>query len=169
MEHNIVVVLLVFGVVALALAPVYWLLPSPRQKQLARLRAYALQVGLRPEQQPMPAVLRHCGYPDSMIKYQWFQSRDDWPADGAQWLAFFDPQTEGGGRFVWLRSGRYGAGPDELLAALQVADFPRGLGAVEADSGGVGFYWHEAGHDSEVDRLYEVLQPWPEAYRRNER
>ena len=165
MEHNVVVTLLVLGGVALALAPVYWLLPSPRQKQLARLRAHALTLGLRPMQQSVPSVLRHCGYPQTMMKYQWFQPREQWPADGPKWMAFFDPEAGDGGCFVWLRSGRYSVGPDKLLADLRIADFPRSLGAVEADSVGVGFYWHEAGDNSEINGLYDALKSWPAAYR----
>jgi hypothetical protein len=79
-------------------------------------------------------------------------------------MAFFDAQADGGGRFIWLRSSGYSAGPDALLAGLRGVELPGGMIAVEADASGVGVYWHEAGDRSQVERLLELLKTWPLAY-----
>ena len=167
MSHDALVLLLVIGAVSLALAPVYWMLPSPRQRQLARLRSHALSLGLRPEQQPLPRVLRAAGYAEDMVRYRWATPLPEWPDDGPRWLAFIDAASGGKQerRLVWLRSRGYSAGPDTLLVALEETDIAGGPVAVEAGPGGVGVYWHEAGDCDQVDRLFSLLQPWSIAYR----
>lgn len=156
--------------VSLAIAPIYWMRPSPRQRQLARLREYALSLGLRPELTTVPEVMQRAGYEGRMMKYQLHRPSGDWPREGGTWLALLQPADGPEQRFVWPDRGDL-KGPDDLLRPLQ-QELPEGLFAIEASPSGVGFYWHEAGDNARVDRFFQLLQPWltqyPEAFARSE-
>ena len=159
-----IMILVVIAAISLAAAPIYWLRPSPRQRQLARLREHALKLGLRPELRTPPAALRHAGHGDKLMKYQWHRPEGNWPRHGDNWLAA--PQGEAGGvrTFIFPPAEGYQPGPDALLAELK-STVPESLYAIEAGPSGVGFYWHESGDNNRVDELYRLLRPWVETYR----
>ena len=163
MDSEWIMILVVIAAISLAIAPVYWMRPSPRQRQLARLREHALQLGLRPELRATPLALRHTGCDDKLMKYQWHRPEGNWPRHGESWLAA-QQGGEGAKIFTFPPAQGYQSGPDVLLAELQ-GPVPESLYAIEADPSGVGFYWHESGDNSRVDELYRLLLPWVETYR----
>jgi hypothetical protein len=162
MKSQLIMIGFIVVAVSLAIAPVYWMRPSPRQRQLARLREYALTLGLRPELSSVPEALARAGHTENLIKYQWHRPAGDWPRDGGHWLALQSKDAPAAG-LSWSDRGD-ARGPDDLLA-LNPDPLPDGLFAIEAGPTGVGFYWHEAGDKSRVDELFALLQPWVERYR----
>ncbi len=159
-------ILFVVAAISLAIAPVYWMRPSARQRQLARLREHALQLGLRPELRDTPPGLRQVAEADAdrLMKYQWHRPEGDWPRHGESWLAISTEGSDGVRDFRWQTTSDYRAGPDGLLEVLPEPP-PKSLYAIEADASGLGFYWHESGDNSRVDDLYQLLGPWVAAYR----
>ncbi len=163
MESHWVLLAAIIAAVSLAIAPIYWLRPSPRQRQLARLREYALSLGLRPELCSAPAVLRLAGFGDKLMKYQWYRPGQSWPRHGERWLAMSGGSPDRAGSFSWPREVGCRPGPDSLLASLDGAALVQ-LFAVEAGPEGIGFYWHESGDSTRVDEIFSLLQAWREAY-----
>ena len=163
MNENILVGLLVVVSVSLIVGPIVWMRPSPRQRQLARLRSYALSLGMRPEQMPVPKALQHYGYPSTLLKYRMQGHGVRWPEEGASWLAFTVPGEAAGG-LRWYTGDVYQRGPESLLEGVTNTSLPKGLCAIEADINGVGIYWHEAGDTGQVDELRRLIAPWLEAY-----
>lgn len=164
MDPQWIMILFVIAAISLAVAPVYWMRPSARQRQLARLREHALKLGLRPELRTTPPGLRHAGDGDKLMKYQWHRPEGDWPRHGDSWLATSIAGSDGVKSFRWQTKPDYHAGPDGLLDTLP-EPLPESLYAIEADASGLGFYWHESGDSSRIDDLYQLLQPWLLAYR----
>lgn len=165
MDVKIAAILLTVMVISLAIAPIYWMRPSPRQRQLSRLRSHAVQLGLRAEMRSTPQTIQRLGYPAEMIKYQWFRPGGSWPSEGPTWLALSEPAVAENADLHWLVASGCSRGPDSLLQGVDAASFPCGLCAVEVDPTGAGVYWHEAGGTEQVDRVFALLQPWVEAYR----
>ena len=163
MNSQWIMVVFVVLAISVAIAPVYWMRPSARQRQLARLREYALTLGLRPELSTVPEAMQRAGYADRLMKYQWHRPTGDWPRHGDVWLALLLPADGPKQKCCWPDRGQLG-GPDVLLQALQ-EEMPEGLFAIEASPLGLGFYWHEAGDSDRVDQLFQHLQPWVEPYR----
>ncbi len=164
MSSQWIMVIFIVLAVSLAIAPIYWMRPSPRQRQLARLRDHAVRLGLRPEISSVPEAMLQAGYQAKMMKYQWHRPDGDWPRDGGNWLALLEPAEGPGQAFRWPARGDL-AGPDLLLQPL-LGSPPEGLFAIEAGPRGVGFYWHEAGDSARVDQLFQLLPPWLTEYRR---
>lgn len=163
MSSQWIMVIFVVLAVSLAIAPIYWMRPSARQRQLARLREYALTLGLRPELTSVPEAMRRAGYPEKLMRYQWHRPSGDWPRHGGTWLALLKPADGPRQQFGWPERGQE-SGPDGLLEVFQ-EQLPEGLFAIEASPVGLGFYWHEAGDSDRVDQLFQYLQPWVEHYR----
>ncbi len=163
MSSQWIMVIFIVLAVSLAIAPIYWMRPSPRQRQLARLRDYALKLGLRPEITTVPAAMQQAGYPAKAMKYQWHRPEGDWPREGGTWLALLQPANSPEQQFSWPGRGDL-AGPDVLLEPLLESP-PESLLAIEASPSGLGFYWHEAGDNARVDQLFQLLQPWLAKYR----
>jgi hypothetical protein len=163
MDSEWIIILVVIAAISLAVAPIYWMRPSPRQRQLVRLREHALQLGLHPELRATPAGLRHAGCGDKLMKYQWHRPEGSWPRHGDNWLAVKQGTGETN-TFFFAPAEGYQSGPDVLLAELQ-GPVPESLYAIEADPSGIGFYWHESGDNSRVDELYRLLRPWVDTYR----
>jgi hypothetical protein len=158
MEGKWIAVLAIAAIVSLALGPVYWLRPTPRQRQLARLRAHAVKQGLRPEFRQLPAALAGRGYPERMMSYVWFRP-EGWPREGERWLACVvdeGPQP----LLQWVPDERREP-PPAMPAVVPV----RGLAALQADAEGVAAFWHEAGEVERVDQLRKAMSAWVEAYR----
>jgi hypothetical protein len=158
-----IIVAILVVTVSLAIAPVYWMRPSPRQRQLARLREYAIGKGLRPELSTVPAALRLAGYEDKLMKYQWYRPLEAWPREGKCWLAMAAKDSAPRKTFSWPRELGYLPGPDTLLTGLDKGA-PESLFAVEAGPAGLGFYWHESGDSARIDEILALLQPWLAAY-----
>lgn len=157
LDTHWIIVAVVVVTLSLAVAPVYWMRPSPRQRQLARLRQYALSLALRPELRDVPPPLQQLSGEQKLMLYQWHRPDEDWPRDGDKWLAL-------GPDFTWLTSSGYQPGSDQLLEELRMG-VPEGLYAVEAGPAGVGVYWHESGSEDRVDSLQRILVTWAAAYR----
>ena len=162
MEGKLIAILAIVAIVSLAVGPIYWLRPTPRQRQLARLRGHAIKQGLRPEFRQLPQALTGRGYPARMMSYVWFRPGDSWPREGERWLACV---VDEGGRPVlhWLPGDRLAAPPG--LLAGHGYPLARGLAALQADQDGVAAYWHEAGEVERVDELSQALAAWADAYR----
>lgn len=163
MEANWIAVIVVVVSISLAIAPIYWMRPSDRQRQLARLRTHALSLGLQPELREVPTALRLAGWDDKLMRYQRYRPGTDWPRGGPCWLAMRAGPKTGDEGFVWAQEVGYRDGPAALLTSLQ--DLARlGLIAVEVGPAGLGFYWHEKGGPDTIDTLVAALDPWLAGY-----
>lgn len=158
MENKLLLILLAVAVISLAVGPIYWLRPTPRQRQLARLRAHAVKLGLRPAFKLSPPELVERGLPERLMVYSWHPPEGDWPREGERWLVI--PQEDGEGGLQWLM----GSAP-AFWPTAPMPELPAGLQALEAGPDGVGAYWHEAGYYQRVEELTRVLMAWAAAYR----
>lgn len=162
MEGKLIAIAAIVAIVSLAVGPVYWLRPNPRQSQLARLRAHAVKLGLRPEFRQLPQALVGRGYPARMMSYVWFRPEGRWPQEGECWLACV-VSGEGGDALQWLPGDR--REPPPGLDEASSSPLPKGLAALQADAEGVAGFWHEAGDVGRVDELQRVLAAWAGVYR----
>lgn len=154
-NYGIWIVLLV---ILFAVGQVLWVLPSPRQRGLAKLRQAAYEIGLRPEQRPFPDALGRFGYAGQAMQYRLSRPVANWPRRGELWLAVSGEQ-DGDGPPEWVSGG----GDPALLELLSAA---RALGvqAVELDRTGAGFYWDESSEPDRLKGLADMLQQFVDAY-----
>ena len=150
---------IVIAIVLFAIGQVFWVLPSPRQRGLARLRQHAYELGLRPQQRTFPHGLRLYGRSGDSMKYSLSRPAPDWPRTGPAWLAVLGTPDRLEGP-AWASQDK---GPQGLLDALAQAA-PLGVAAVELDTSGAGFYWDESGDDAVLDQLVALLGQFTEAY-----
>lgn len=150
---------IVVGIVVFTIAQVFWVLPGPRARGLARLREHAYTLGLRPEQRSLPDGLRRLGLTGDAMKYRTNRPIPGWPRKGPVWIAVI-PATETDQHPVWASKE---TGPDMLLDIL-ARHASTGVTVVELDSGGAGFYWGERGEADVVDALAGMLTEFTDAY-----
>ncbi|MEH6549679.1 MAG: hypothetical protein V7711_09425 [Pseudomonadales bacterium] len=146
-------------VISLMLAPVVWMLPSPRQKQLTRLRAHALQLGVRPELRKPPQELAHLV--GSQVMRYVLERNDLSPRLRNKLL-----------RWVILRridennSNGFSTTQAHLLSSeleLMLADLPETVMMIELIGGSARIYWREQGTEATVDTLAQTMQTLLEA------
>lgn len=158
LDFNWQAIVVIVMAVSLAIAPIYWMRPSPRQNQLARLRSSALGLGLRPELREAPKPMRLAGFDEKLMRYHWYKPTENWPRSGPCWLAIRE-----NGCFDWGREVGLSEGPQDLLESLN-AGAPEQLHGVEIGPAGLGFYWHESGDEQRLENIVDLLQDWKTRY-----
>ena len=142
--------LIIFGVVAVALAPLTHFMPTKRQRAVASMREYAAVNGL-------------------FVEFRKFPGGDErpWPAERPSGdVIYYGKRLPAKGRRDsvsanwrrdkqgWCSVGNYAAVP-EYLEELG----PEILGASRDDSS-CGVYWVESGGESGVEQIRGALQRW---------
>lgn len=158
MSVNLVLVLVSVAVVAMVVGPVMMMQPSAAQRRQEALRLHAIQRGLRvkivslPQQRTdreEPTAIPMFCLPHSQGQQcvsEWLLLRGAYAHEAhfwEEWLWFKEPKItpkECG----WLR---------EKLPFL-----PKSVAAVGCDLGGVSVYWSEAGGESVLDGLADMLR-----------
>ncbi|MEE8059092.1 MAG: hypothetical protein V3T17_14835 [Pseudomonadales bacterium] len=143
--------LIIFAVIALLLAPVFWMMPSPRQKRQMQLRQYAMSLGL---------VVKVCDLPQTHRA----KVRKEDPEQGVNYsLPWRRPGSNSGVfHFICVRDEQ------EMLSltkgsvvlsilSMALSDLPETVVAIEYTSSGVGIYWRETGASDGVDFLRHRL------------
>jgi len=132
--------LLIIFIVALAIAPILQMVPSKKQRRLARLREYAVTHGLFVEYRPLPGKDRQNLYRSEVLFYgkripdSGEFMRQVWEREEQDWQREAPPAKQ------------------ELLRAL-----PDSVRVVVAEPGGVGLYWDESGEEEEIDAILAFL------------
>lgn len=148
----------IFLSIAIALGPVMWMMPSPQQKRIARLRAHAQALGLEVKIAPMPQLHRA-------------QVRKETAEMGVVYRLRFAPNYASKHQITpWLvcRNAQTGQWEDEGLQAVPQAQreilsgllikLSNDIAAIEQTVMGLGVYWREHGEVDAVDKLLLDLQ-----------
>lgn len=131
--------------VLFVLGPVLAMRPSPRQAQLARLRASATANGLRVR---IDAVGTRAGYADYVLPWS---IEDHHTAQRASGLAF---EREEGGAWRAAPAGA-AAGP---MPGQAPQDLPAGVVTLRASAEGLVARWNEKGREADVARIATALR-----------
>ncbi|MCG3169722.1 MAG: hypothetical protein CALGDGBN_01245 [Pseudomonadales bacterium] len=131
--------------VLFVLGPMLAMRPSPRQAQLARLRASATANGLRVR---IDAVGTRAGYADYVLPWS---IEDHHTAQRASGLAF---EREEGGAWRAAPAGA-AAGP---MPGQVPQDLPAGVVTLRASAEGLVARWNEKGREADVARIATALR-----------
>ena len=142
--------LIVILVIAVALAPLSHVLPSKRQRKVARMREYAAVHGLFVEFRNLPGSPRSSpgARPGSIVYYG---KRLPPPRGGATRRAYWLVDEQG-----W-RGPDIKQPPPQLLSGL-----PSTILAASVDEGSCGAYWQESDEEEDVEEIRAVLEGWAE-------
>ena len=148
--------LIILLVIALVVAPVFWIMPSPRQKRQARLRQLALQQGLQLKVCDLPqthrAAIRREAPRHGMLY------RLPWPGRERTELAYLRQ-----GEMLCLRTAEgvewRGDPPARVLQAIEarLRELPQPVKALAVSLQGIGCYWTEQGDEALVESIAGVL------------
>lgn len=179
---NATVIIIIAVTIALVIGPLLWLRPTPRDRQLQRLRGQARSRGLNvsireiPDPDPRPQDRVSSGgkllQPSLNVALYQLPLRlpgnvearhaPDWEVIRLQRDVRSEVEDEvSAGLLAGWRFSRPGLPLVEsvvgrLSQALAMA--PRGTAKVEGNAAAVGVYWHERGAESEVDTIAALLE-----------
>lgn len=167
--------LLIVGILLLAIMPIFWILPSAKQRRQSRQRQYGMQLGFKITLTTAPAVnpetwelVDHAGRPRTptitVARYALSIAGAPIAASGHWHITrAFNAQAKEGpslpDTFKWALL------PDALSEqhAEQIAhcltQLPDDVVALERKQQEVAVFWSEAGDTGTVDQLYQSLQP----------
>ena len=138
--------LLIFFVVALALAPLGHFLPNKRQRKIARLREYAAVHGLFVEFRDIPGESPALERTGKVIYY------------GKRLSAAVG---QAAGRGAWIRSGGDWVGVHTRLPVpSRLRELPVDIHAGSVDESSCGVYWTETGEEDSVEQIRLALEDW---------
>jgi len=141
--------LLIVFVIALALAPLTHLIPSKRQRDIARMREYAAVHGLFVEFRDLPAA---GGEPAAIRDVIYYGKRLPNMRDGAVETAAWCRSPHG-----WHSVGR------RLPVPPPVQDLSLDIIAASVDQSSCGVYWTESSGEVGVEEIRQILERWCEA------
>lgn len=151
--------LIIFAVLAIVIGPVMWIMPSPSQRRIVKLRNYAISKGFHIKVADLPQSHRQ-------------KVRREDPVRGVHYsLPLLVKPKPGDEKFIYCLT-RLGTQPqwvdddipgnanlmEQLLAAM-----PEAVVAVEYASYGVAVYWREKGGNDAVDIIAQQLQSFRQA------
>ncbi|MCC5888104.1 MAG: hypothetical protein JJT88_16845 [Gammaproteobacteria bacterium] len=179
---SITVIIIIAFTIALVVGPLMWLRPTPRDRQLERLRGHARKRGLNisireiPDPDPRPQDRVSSGgkvlQPSLNVALYQLPLRlpgrvegrhaPDWEVIRLRHDVRSDVEDEvSAGLLSGWRFSRPGLplieGVVGRLSEL-LAGAPRGTAKVEGDASTVGLYWHERGAEAEVDAIADLLE-----------
>lgn len=126
------------GVVAFMLAPIIWILPSPRQRRQSLIRDKARQLGLQVRVTPLPQTRRQRVRKESQVQVVSYTRPIHCRQPGAPWRQ-------------WLTAVEEEENTLDLLSATPAAvrqhldELPSGGILLEYTGLGLAFYWQELG------------------------
>lgn len=145
---------LIAAVVAVlfVIGPVMAMRPSPRQKQLARLRQAAIASRMRVRVEGRPGAAP--GARPDAVSYGMA-----WPLEDLERVRGSELRAERTGEGAWrlevLRGSVSKNGSDALSSALAL--MPARVGTVIVSGSGLAAYWDERGTEADVKRIAESL------------
>lgn len=151
-QSPLLVAAIVFVVIALFVGPVMLARPSPRDRQLERLRRYAATHGIRVEVVSLPPAARGLHDDLPVARYRLPPPKD---AVVSGEPALFRRHPERG--FELLQPVSIAG---EALAAALAAEFaalPETVRVVELDDRGAAVYWRERGDEAGIEALAAQL------------
>lgn len=131
-------------------APIVWIMPTPAQRRVERLRAHARGIGLETVSCELPQARRERVRGESPRRGMLY--RVPWPRDA-------DRATVSG-RWVRTSEGTWETDSDAVAAAIAgglLASMPLTVRAVELGPRGPGVYWNEQGDAATIDAFATVL------------
>jgi len=138
--------LLIFAAIALALAPLAQILPSKRQRKLARMREYAALHGLFVEFRPVPCIGGEPRPSGQVIYYgKRLPASLPHPVKATAWVKSPEGWRALEGRLPM-------PGPVENLSVEILA--------AGIDQSSCGVYWTESGEEDSVEQIRLALEQW---------
>lgn len=167
------------SILLLAIAPIVWILPTPRQRQEGRLRQRAMQIGLRvqldhlPKQNPSPEELidgaGRALHPTLACARYALSIKQDTALQQPGYFVIFSP----GKKHITLSDNRLPEGwlwrdenqtrpnlDDDKVEAIShcLTRLPQSTLALERTTHELAVFWRESGGDGDVDLILETLQ-----------
>ncbi len=179
---SITVIIIIAFTIALVVGPLMWLRPTPRDRQLERLRSHARSRGLNisireiPDPDPRPQDRVSSGgkllQPSLNVALYQLPLRlpgsiearhaPDWEVIRLRHDVRSEVEEEmSAGLLPGWRFSRPGLPLIETVVgrlSQALATAPRGTAKVEGDAATVGLYWHERGAEDEVDAIGDLLE-----------
>ncbi len=149
--------LIIFIVVALVLSPVFWMMPSPKQKRQIQLRQRAMALGLQVKVCDLPQTHRAMvrkESPEQGVVYRLLWRRADTENENFHFLCLRDDDERANGATQTVVE-------DILSDAL--ASMGDIILAVEYSHAGLAIYWRENDAVERVDQIFQQLQSLQQA------
>lgn len=164
----LVVMVLILGFVV---GPIMWVLPSKRDKRIAKLRNYAAQEGVRVRlvaRSSLPGISEAEGSSVNLVRYSinWDSESDDAETASSSkvvnlpWrlqVGRIEHEAHFSGNWEWAKDliagQKWHRSLREILTAL-----PDDVHVIENTPYDLAIFWQEKGSNSEVDRLVEILK-----------
>lgn len=144
--------LIIFAIVCMVAGPIFWMMPTPRQKRLATWRAYAMKQGLSVRVVDIPQSRRMVVRQEEPKQGAYYQytfakpKNKDEPFKYCYTRADIEPE--------WLDEN-VPAQASQLIELL--AQYPLFVKAIDFHNGGIGFYWFEKGDRELIDKMAKDL------------
>lgn len=139
-------------VVALVLAPIFWIMPSPRQKRLMAFRQAALELGMLVQVTDLPQTHRarvRKEPPQHGVLYRLPWKHPQLTSQSFALLVLRDEPSES--------TDKLPSGAVAQLLREHLADYPEQFSAIEFSNIGVAVYWKELGPVEYVETLHKSL------------
>jgi len=164
----LVVIVMILGFVV---GPIMWVIPTKRDKRIAKLRNYAAQAGVRVRlvaRSSLPGISEAEGSPVNLVRYSinWDPEGDDAETvlsckiENSPWrlqVGKIEHESHFSGQWEWAKDlvadQKWHIFLRETLNTL-----PRGVLVIENTPYDLAIFWQEKGSNSEVDRLVEILK-----------
>lgn len=146
--------LILFAVLAIVIGPIMWIMPSPSQRKLVKLRQYAIAKGFHIKVADIPQSHRQKVRREDPIRGVYYSlPLLIKPKAGDEKFHFCLTRSDGSPEWVDDNIPVNASAMEELLTAM-----PDSVIAVEHASYGVAAYWRERGGEGSVDQIAEQLQ-----------
>ncbi|ARN75673.1 hypothetical protein [Oceanicoccus sagamiensis] len=141
-------------VVVMVISPIFWIMPSPKQKRQMQLRQRAMSVGFLVKLADMPQTHRaqvRKEKPEQGVVYRlpWEVKRKH--PEGVDCLLMRNPSEEAGPALTGFAEQLQ----QQMRACLD--DLPDSVQALEYAQPGFAIYWREQGNAELIDSLYQRL------------
>lgn len=159
---SIWIIVLLVAVVAMVLGPVMMLQPNAVQQSQEKLRARALELGLRVSMTSLPKQLTDTDAPSAMPVYTLppLRRAEKVEVGMSEWLllrAAYAHEAHFMQDWQWHGAGRAGAAEQVLLQQL-LQQLPVSVHALGAAHQGVSCYWTERGGIEQLERLFPQME-----------
>lgn len=143
--------LIIVIVVLVGLSPIFWMMPSPKQKRLMQLRQTAMALGFQIKVVDLPQTHRQIVRQEPLVqgvvyRLPWIKKKSTSPVF-EHLLIRAEVESSS--------SDMPTIGHSLLAAALEV--LPKTVMAIEYATTGVAAYWREQGGDAEVELMHQQL------------
>jgi hypothetical protein len=143
--------LIIILVMLLVLSPVFWMMPSPKQKRQMQLRQRAMALGFQ---------VKICDLPQTHVA----MIRKEPPEQGVVYRLLWRDKKQNTDNFHYIILRDQGEeGQTDLPTAIAslllelLVSMPDQVVGLEYASSGVALYWRERGGVEQVDHLYQQI------------